>query len=96
MCFSLNGDVSIIIIWLDMMVNHSDGHPFYDIWIINIFIRFIPDFRFINQCLVPNPNALSTVAHAMMVKRIIGNKPGTGGSVGYSYLRSTVRLVLGL
>eukprot|EP00116_Pleurobrachia_bachei_P003325 sb/3463587/ len=29
-------------------------------------------------------------AHVMMVKRIIGGKPGTGGSGGYTYLRSTV------
>lgn len=29
-------------------------------------------------------------AHAMMAKRMLGGKPGTGGSGGYSYLRSTV------
>ncbi|XP_063695270.1 tryptophan 2,3-dioxygenase B-like [Bolinopsis microptera] len=28
--------------------------------------------------------------HAMMVKRMIGGRPGTGGSGGYNYLRSTV------
>ena len=29
----------------------------------------------------------------MMVQRMIGSKVGTGGTSGYQYLRSTVRLV---
>jgi tryptophan 2,3-dioxygenase len=31
--------------------------------------------------------------HLILVQRQIGNKQGTGGSAGYSYLRSTCRLV---
>ena len=34
-----------------------------------------------------------TANHVMMVQRMIGSKVGTGGSSGYQYLRSTVRLV---
>ncbi len=29
-------------------------------------------------------------AHALMVQRMIGSKPGTGGSSGHAYLRATV------
>ena len=32
--------------------------------------------------------------HLILVQRQIGNKQGTGGSAGYSYLRSTCRLAL--
>ena len=31
--------------------------------------------------------------HSMMVQRMIGSKVGTGGSSGYQYLKSTIRLV---
>lgn len=31
--------------------------------------------------------------HLILVQRQIGNKQGTGGSAGYSYLRSTCRLI---
>ena len=34
-----------------------------------------------------------TDSHVMLVQRMIGSKLGTGGSSGYQYLRSTVRLV---
>jgi len=48
-------------------------------------------FRFLSQLM--DVDSLLTkwrYNHVMMVQRMIGNKPGTGGSSGYQYLRSTV------
>ncbi|XP_071848085.1 tryptophan 2,3-dioxygenase-like [Apostichopus japonicus] len=54
-------------------------------------LRFSQPFQFLNLLMDLDSLLMKWRAnHVQLVQRMLGNKPGTGGSSGYLYLRSTV------